>query len=176
MKVKEIMTADSLKSCTPETKLSNAARIMKTANCGALPVIDKQKNVVGIITDRDICLSLVKKQTKVPLTVGKIMAKKIQTIKDEDDVTEAYREMRLNQIGRLPVVDEKGKLKGIVSLHNLINNAISDGKVELGDLSSSDENLLKTIRAITNRYNGIQKKQKGLSKQMSKAELLYEEA
>jgi hypothetical protein len=62
--------------------------------------------------------------------------------------------MRKNQIGRLPVVDEKGKLKGIVSLHRLINNQVKDGKKELGDINAPGENLMKTIQAVTDRYRG----------------------
>jgi CBS-domain-containing membrane protein len=69
-------------------------------------------------------------------------------------VSAALRQMRTNQIGRLPVVDEKGTLKGIVSLHNLINNKVGEGKRELGDVSSPGENLFKTMQAVTNRYNG----------------------
>ena len=152
MKVKDVMTATSLKFCSPETKLHNAAKTMKASNCGALPVVDKQKKVLGIVTDRDICLSLAQKQVKA--TVGQIMPTKVFTVKTDDDISTAFRQMRTNQIGRLPVIDEQGKLKGIVSLHNLINNTISNGKEDLGAISSDGENLLKTIQAVTDRYNG----------------------
>jgi CBS domain-containing protein len=78
MKVKDIMTANTLMFCSPETELQNAAKKMKDGNCGALPVVDKDKKVLGIITDRDICLTLADKQAKSPaqMTVGQIMPKK----------------------------------------------------------------------------------------------------
>lgn len=179
MKIKDVMTSTAIKYCSPETKLHNAAQIMKDGNCGALPVIDKDKKVVGMITDRDICLSLAKNQTE-PLekrTVDKIMSKKIQTITTTDDISVAFQKMRTNQIGRLPVVDENGKLKGIVSLHNLINASLNDGQEQLGNIAASGENLLKTIQAVTNRYNGngsvkSKKETTTLKKTKTKAELV----
>ena len=156
MKVKEIMTAKSIQYCSPETKLHNAARIMKDSNCGALPVIDKDKSVIGMITDRDIALTLARKQ-EMPvanLEVQKAMTSKVQTIALNEDVTSALKRMRTYKVGRLPVVDTKGKLKGIVSLHNLIaRSGNGEGGVELGRLSSPKENLFKTMHAITNRYS-----------------------
>lgn len=156
MKVKEIMTADAIKSCDPDTSIKKAAKIMNDNNCGALPVVDKNDKVVGIVTDRDICLSLAKNdpETLSKVTVKQIMAKKVLTVKAGDDVSEVYKQMRTYQIGRLPVTDAHGKLKGIVSLHHLINKAVGTPKQELGSFSTPDENLLKTIHAVTNRYNG----------------------
>jgi acetoin utilization protein AcuB len=163
MKVKEIMTARPLKYCSPETKLHNAAKTMKIANCGALPVINKDKIVVGFITDRDIALTLARKQEKsvAQMEVSKAMSLKVHTVKAEDDVSTALRQMRTYQVGRVPVVDGKGKLKGIVSMHNLISQSGSvKSKVDVGTLASPRENLLRTMHAITNRYSNGGKKTK----------------
>jgi predicted transcriptional regulator len=157
MKIKDVMIADSLKFCNPETQLHNAAEMMRSSNCGALPVVDKNKKVVGMITDRDIALSLSKRTTSSPfdMPVEKVMTKKIHTVMPSDDISAAYQQMRSNKIGRLPVVDEKGSLKGMVSLHRLLHQTLSQGKKEqLGEISSSEENILKTVYAITGRYSG----------------------
>jgi CBS domain-containing protein len=156
MKVKEVMTTDALQYCTPETRLQEAAKAMKANNCGALPVVDKDKKVLGIITDRDICLSLAQKQ-EAPLAdrkVSEVMTRNVQTVESDDELSAVYHRMRKNQIGRLPVVDDKGKLKGIVSLHKLINKHVHEGKKELGDINAPGENLMKTIPAVTDRYTG----------------------
>ena len=157
MKIKDVMTANSIKYCNPETKLQSAAKTMKVNNCKVLPVVDKDKKVLGLITDRDIALSLSKKQETSfeKITVGQIMPSKFHAVKTDDHISAAFRQMRTNKVGRLPVVNEQGKLKGIISLHNLINKSISKGKEEFGDISSPGENLLKTIHAVTNRYNGV---------------------
>ena len=65
MKVKEVMTSKSLKFCGSESKIQDVVKIMKSINCRALPVVDKDKNLLGIISDRDICLSLANNKHKV---------------------------------------------------------------------------------------------------------------
>jgi len=155
MKVKDLMTADSLKYCTPETKLANAAKIMKEVNRGALPVVDKDNKVIGIVTDRDICLSLATQHGKTAseLSVKEAMPNsKIYTIKAEDTITDALREMRKNKVGRLPVTDKEGKLKGLISINNLLSHALTK-KEEIGTISSGEENLAKTIKTLFDRNN-----------------------
>lgn len=154
MKVKEVMSAQPVVSCTTMTTFTETVKIMKDYNFGALPVVDSENNVVGIITDRDICISIV---TPSPTswetrTVGEIMSKSIFTVNSDDEISLVFQNMRKNQIGSLPVVDETGKLKGLVSLHNLIDQTVSTGKQELWDFTYPGENLLKTIHAVTGRY------------------------
>jgi CBS domain-containing protein len=153
MKVKEIMTANALKFCTPETNIHNAAQSMREANCGALPVVDRNKRVLGIITDRDICLSLAQNTNKAieHRTVGEIMTRDVKTIRGTEDVSEALRKMRERKIGRLPVVDEQGSLQGIVSLNKLLNFSVAKGKEAVGDVHAAGENLMKTLQAVATR-------------------------
>lgn len=155
MKVKDVMAADSLKYCSPETKLANATKMMKESNRGALPVVDKEQKVIGIITDRDICLSLAGKNGKNPaeLSVKEVIPQaKVHTIKTEDSITDALREMRKNKIGRLPVTNKEGKLKGMISINTLLSHALKE-KEELGNINAKDENLAKTIKALFDRNN-----------------------
>ena len=156
MKVKDVMNAWSIKSCTPETKLANATKIMKDNNRGALPIVDKDQKVIGIITDRDICLSLAtkNKKTSSELSVREILPSqfKVHTIKLDDTITDALREMRKNKIGRLPVTDKDGKLKGMISINTLLSHSLHE-KEELGNISAKEENLAKTIKALFDRNN-----------------------
>jgi CBS domain-containing protein len=153
MKVKEIMTANALKFCTPETNIHNAAQSMREANCGALPVVDRNKRVLGIITDRDICLSLAQNTNKAieHRTVGEIMTRDVKTVRGTEDVSEALRKMRERKIGRLPVVDEQGSLQGIVSLNKLLNVSVAKGKEAVGDVNAAGENIMKTLQAVATR-------------------------
>jgi CBS domain-containing protein len=153
MKVKEIMVTDSLQYCSPETKLHNAAKAMKDANCGALPVVDKNKKVVGMITDRDICLSLANKQEKPVsrLNVGDIITANVHTVKANHDINTALREMRDNRVGRLPVVDNEGRLKGILTIHNLLSKNFI-GNRENGQSTAAVENISRTIHALADSY------------------------
>ena len=155
MKVKDLMTTDTLKYCSPETKLAAATKMMKESNRGALPVVDKDQKVVGIITDRDVCLTLASK-TKKPLaelSVKEILpSSKVHTIKTDDTITDALREMRKNKIGRLPVTNNDGKLKGMISINTLLSHALHE-KQELGNISAKEENLAKTIKTLFERNN-----------------------
>ena len=57
MKVREMMTSD-VKTCRPETNLAEAVKDMWEGDCGALPVVSDEGRVIGMITDRDICIAL----------------------------------------------------------------------------------------------------------------------
>lgn len=165
MKVKDLMSVDAIKHCTPETKLSSVAKIMKENNRGALPVIDHAQKVVGIITDRDVCLSLAAQSPKTnsELAVRDVIAKaKLHTVAADQPLADALQEMRKNKVGRLPVTDKEGKLKGMISINNILTHALThDGK--LGKVSAPEENLSKTIKTLFERNNSQpEKKGKGL--------------
>lgn len=161
MKVKDVMSADSIKHCTTETKLANVSKIMKDSNVGALPVIDHDKKVIGIVTDRDLCLTFSHKTNKTAseICVKDLHLSGIHTVKEEESVKEALGEMRKNKIGRLPVVDKDGKLKGMLSINNLLSHALTEGE-GLGQPSSKEENLAKTIIALLDRNCATVKKEK----------------
>ena len=170
MKVKEVMTSKSLKFCGSESKIQDVVKIMKSINCRALPVVDKDKNLLGIISDRDICLSLANNKHKVltNLTVGQIMPSKTHIINDSDDISVAFQQMHANQINRLPVIDDNGKLKGIISLHKLINKSINNqnkltenkviSKKGTAKTVTSKNSLLMDVEAATKHFIGNTKK------------------
>jgi len=153
MKVKDVMRASPLKFCSPHTNLHEAADMMKTANCGVLPVLDAEGRIVGIITDRDICLSLSHNfsWSHSRLPVGEVMSREVHSVHETDSLQTALKKMRVNYVGRLPVIDEYGKLKGILSIHNLFCKALIEQE-DLGHLSSSGENIVKTVKALSDRY------------------------
>jgi CBS domain-containing protein len=153
MKVKDVMKSDSLKVCTSETKLASVAKVMHDGNIGVLPVVDHANKVIGVITDRDVCLAFGSRANKSAsdISVREILpASKIRTVKAEDDVKQLLKEMRTRKIGRMPVTDEEGKLKGMVSVNNLLSRAISNNEA-LGQIKSKDENLAKTIKSLFDR-------------------------
>lgn len=152
-KVKDVMVINHIVHCTPETNLHNVAKMMKETNVGSLPVVDKGNKVVGIITDRDICLTLATKSNKNPAekSVKDIIAHtKIHTVKTEDNLKKALREMRTNKISRLPVTDKRGALLGILSINNIISKSLNK-KGKLGKISSSKENMARTIKSLFDR-------------------------
>ena len=155
MKIKDLMHASTVESCTIDTKLHNVAKIMKETNRGALAVVDKNNKVIGIVTDRDVCLTLATtKDKKISELVVKdaIHKLKVYTINSEDSVTTALSEMRQNKVGRLPVTDKDGKLKGVISISDLLAHVI-DEKEGVGHLFLNEENLATTIKSLFERNN-----------------------
>jgi CBS domain-containing protein len=142
MKVREIMTKDP-KCCGPDTNLAAAAELMWNNDCGVLPVVEDGK-LAGIITDRDVCIAVgTRNRLPTEIKVGDAAAHEVRTCSPEDDVETAMAIMRREQVRRLPVVSDAGRLEGILALNDIILAA--DGKY--GGIDSED--VMKTIRAVS---------------------------
>lgn len=150
-KVNDIMTSPA-KYCSKDETLQYVSHLMAENNIGSLPVLDSDEKVVGMITDRDICLAIGKNNKKKTseLTVGEAMSTKVHTCTPEDDISSVLKIMRTKQIGRLPVVDKKHHLKGIITLMNVMKNA-HDGKVKEELEYEGNENVIKTLYALAER-------------------------
>ena len=119
MKVKELMTTD-VKRCSPETNLAAAARIMWEGDCGAVPVTDEYDHVVGVITDRDICIAAATRpRTEGEIPVKEVISQPLYACAPGDDVRAALETMKARKVRRLPVVEQGGRLVGIVSIHDI---------------------------------------------------------
>ncbi len=153
MKVKDVMKGTPLVCCKSDTTLQEAAKMMQVANCGVLPVLDAEERIIGIVTDRDICLSLARdfSWSHSHLPVFEIMTEHVHCINESDNLTSALKKMRVHFIGRLPVVDKFGHVKGILSIHDLFAKTLLENK-DMGHISSTGENIVKTVKALSDRY------------------------
>jgi CBS domain-containing protein len=92
-----------------------AARLMKSEDVGSIPVTEGDR-LVGIVTDRDIAIRVVAEGKDVrSVTVGEIASKDLVTVDPQQDLDEALRLMAQHQVRRLPVVEEDGRLVGILA-------------------------------------------------------------
>lgn len=115
MKVRELMTTN-VTTADLNSSISEVAQSMRHLNVGSIPVCDKSRNVVGIVTDRDIVLRTVAGGSDVnSAKAQEVMTTQIVSVSPETDAHEAANIMAQNQIRRLPVV-ENGKLVGIVAI------------------------------------------------------------
>lgn len=143
MQVEEIMTKDVC-SCTPGMNAATAAEIMWSRNCGSLPVVENGGRVVGIVTDRDLFLALgTSNRRPSELPLSEMMSKDVALCNPSNDVRNALKTMAQRQLRRLPVVDEAGNLKGILSL--------ADVALRADDALSMD--VLNVVRAVCDRRN-----------------------
>lgn len=147
MKVLDVMRKQVV-FCTPEMSLAAAVGELWRSGCGCLPVVGEGGNVIGMITDRDLCVALSRRgdvPSKVP--VWEAMQRKLFTCSPEDDIHCALKTLRAQRIRRLPVVDRKGVLQGILCMDDIVRKA----QPYCGKHEISFEDVVTTYRAICTR-------------------------
>lgn len=138
MKVQDLYTQSPL-TCTPETNLAAAAGTMWEGDCGILPVVDAARKVVGVVTDRDICIALGTRNVPASQAlVREVISGKVHTCRAQDDVREALRTMAARNVRRLIVVNDKGELLGVLSMHDVLMAARDPRTARGGDLLYAD--------------------------------------
>src|SRR5689334_2818143 len=119
MNVQEIMTID-LETCHADDTLDRPSRLMWERDCGAVPVVDQESRVVGMITDRDICMAAYTQGRPLhEIPVSSACSRDVRACRDDDPLEEVEAIMAAAQVRRLPVLDKEGKLCGMVSLGDL---------------------------------------------------------
>jgi len=119
MQVREILSKE-VYSAGPSSKLHEVAQLMLRHNIGAVPVCDQNNRLVGIITDRDLAIECCTSQVDVRnAEVREFMTHNPITAHPDWDMKQVCEAMAREQVHRLPVVDNDGKLVGIISLGDL---------------------------------------------------------
>jgi CBS-domain-containing membrane protein len=146
MKVRDIMTPDA-KTCWITESLADAAKAMWENDCGILPVIKDGRKVVGLVTDRDICMATaMQERNPSGISVEEIMTGKVYAAAPDDDIHQALETMREHKVRRLPVVDPEGELKGILSMNDIVLKAKEPNGKKVPQLGYAD--VVKTYKAI----------------------------
>jgi CBS domain-containing protein len=146
MKVQDIMNRD-VHTCRLDTTLTMAAMQMWDGDFGVLPVLADGGKVVGMITDRDICMAAATKHCDpATIRVEEVTTGEVYGCSPDTEIHEALKIMQQRQVRRLPIINaDDGKLAGILSLNDIALKAQSDARAEL---SAQDvENTLKAICA-----------------------------
>ena len=149
MKVKELMTPDA-KAIWLTESLTDAARLMWENDCGVLPIIKDGRKVIGLITDRDVCMaSAMRDRNPSAISVEEVMTGQVYAVNPDDSIDQALQVMQEHQVRRLPVINAEGELEGILSLNDVVLNA----KTSDGALGSSIGygDVVKTYQAICQR-------------------------
>jgi len=135
--VGELMTRDPV-MVEPDATVKEAARMMRDRDIGAVLVADRGQ-LVGVLTDRDIVVrGIAEKGDPSSTKVMDIVSKEVETVKPNDSVDKAVKKMRSKAMRRIPVVDERGKPVGIVTIGDLAVDL--DSKSALADISAADPN------------------------------------
>ncbi|MGD9588323.1 MAG: CBS domain-containing protein [Pyrinomonadaceae bacterium] len=114
IRCRDIMTS-SVTTAARENTLRDVAAMMRGGDMGSVPVVEDGK-LVGIVTDRDIVVRAVAEGKGPETSVAEAMTTDIFSVKPDDFAFEAVRLMGDKQVRRIPVVDEEGKLAGIIAM------------------------------------------------------------
>jgi CBS domain-containing protein len=143
MTVKELAAFD-VKSCGPDTDLATAAKIMWDCDCGVVPVVNEERKVVGMITDRDICIAAATRAARPSdVQVEDVMSRDVAACGIGDDVHTALKIMKERKVRRLPVLNGQEQLAGILSLNDLVTRSACRSGADV-----SGDAFLETMKAI----------------------------
>jgi CBS domain-containing protein len=146
VKVSELMTRDVL-TCRPTDSMSRAAQIMWEQDCGCVPIVDAERSVLGMITDRDACIASYTRGLALgEMAIGQAMSNGAAVCRMNDDVETALRIMAEKQLHRLPVVDQGQRLAGMLSMADVVQAV---GGRDVATRRKYAEEILDVMAAVT---------------------------
>jgi len=130
-RARDIMT-ESPAVCTPETTAQDAAQQMERNDCGSLPVVENRDSMklVGMVTDRDLALRILGRGLSPNTPIREAMTRNVSSVKADDDLDAVEHVMSSQQVRRVPVVDDQGRILGIIAQADLAR--------ELGAVGTKD--------------------------------------
>jgi CBS domain-containing protein len=124
-RIRELMTQNP-RTVSASATVVDAAKLMREEDAGIAPIVDGDR-LLGVLTDRDIAIKVVAEGKDPQSTkAGDVASKNLVTVDPEQDLDEALRLMAQHQVRRLPVVEEDGKLVGIVAQADVARHASPD--------------------------------------------------
>jgi osmotically-inducible protein OsmY/CBS domain-containing protein len=121
-KVKDVMHKGTV-SVELDTKISEVAKRLRDSDIGAVPV-KANGEIVGIVTDRDlVCRALADRRDIDQTTAGQVMSKDVVVCSADEDIDTAIHTMERRQVRRLPVIDSRKSLAGMLSLGDVSHTA-----------------------------------------------------
>ena len=143
MQVSEIMSQPPI-TCPVDAGLDAPARLMWEFDCGIILVVGDDRRLVGVVTDRDICMAAYMHHKPLHLIpLGKVMSEPVISVQGGEDLLAAEHLMRDNRIRRLPVTDDGGRPVGVIALHDVARTAVRSGQAD------HDREIVETVAAVS---------------------------
>jgi len=121
MKVTQLMHTPAV-VCRPTTTLREVAKLMDSRNVGSVLVVDNVGYVSGIVTDRDLALRGLGAGHSADITVEVVMTRDVASVSPASDIAEAAAVMQKRGVRRVPVIDNLGRVHGVVAFDDLFRN------------------------------------------------------
>jgi predicted transcriptional regulator len=136
MRVEDVMTKN-VWTCRAEEPLSTAAKLMWDHDIGAVPVVGDDNRLVGIVTDRDVCMAAYFTGAALAsLPIAHAMSKTVFTVGPSQDLQGAEKLMSEKQVRRLPVLD-RDKVVGMITVGDLARASKAPEQVSGGEVSAT---------------------------------------
>ena len=120
MTVKEVMNT-AVATCAPDTDLTSVVEGMRKHDCGFVPVVDRHGIVVGVVTDRDVCLaSGTKHRPLARVSVKETMSHPVFSCFADENLKTVLVTMSKHRVRRLPVLNKSGHLEGVLSIDDIV--------------------------------------------------------
>ncbi len=122
MTCRDVMTRNPT-CCSPSDTVEKVAQIMKSKDIGPVPIAEDGQ-LVGIVTDRDLAINVVAEgRDPRQTTAEEIMARNVITCEADDDIQSALEAMAQHQVRRIPVVDDDGRIIGVIAQADIATRA-----------------------------------------------------
>jgi CBS domain-containing protein len=151
MQVRDIMTYQVI-CCDPGSDLEQVAALMQERDCGCIPVADDQGHALGMITDRDIAMAAAARHKALwELHAQDLLGRGLYACHPDDEIHQALDIMTAWQVHRLPVLDEAGEVKGLLSLDDVVacaeRHVRGQGRPEL-----SYDDAMQALKAVCRHH------------------------
>lgn len=153
MQVEQVMNQPAIVCRIGDSTLV-AAQLMEEYDCGVIPVVNDEHVLVGIITDRDICLAAQANDEALrDIFVADVMTTQVYSCRTHDTLRHAEELMKRGQVHRLPVIDARGHVQGVLSSHDLLQECSRTrslrGLREVLKGALSAKELVDTLAAVS---------------------------
>lgn len=139
-------------TCRRDDTLEHAARLLWDHDCGCLPVVGEHGHLHGMITDRDICMAAYTSgRPLADLLVLESMAIDPASVRPEDSLADAELAMRHHAVHRLPVLDEQGRVIGILTSNDLLQRVDGTTDAEVAHLMTTLASIGRPRRGLPSR-------------------------
>lgn len=146
MKVEQIMSRPAV-TCSVTDTANRAAQLMWEADIGCVVVLEADGKLAGIITDRDLCMAAYTRGAALSqIGVGEVMTRSVAVVREDDRLGMAEALMRSKKVRRLPVVDTKDKVVGLLSLNDVARTAQHQLGRRVPDVAGDE--VVSTLGAI----------------------------
>lgn len=146
MKVEQIMSRPPV-TCVVTDTANRAAQLMWEADIGCVVVLEADGRLAGIITDRDVCMAAYTRGVALSqIVVGEVMTRSVAVVREDDRLGMAEALMRSKKVRRLPVVDTKDRVVGLLSLNDVARTAQHQLGRRVPDVAGDE--VVSTLGAI----------------------------